>query len=229
MKVFIGLPSADGNYSGLMSDSLIYQLNRVEFMIYRVYRQRIASARNMLTKAFLDSDCTHLLFMDNDNSVAGGTLRKFLDHDKDIVTACILQRGSDSNVCVKKKRMITDTRFTHDFWQVEDLPGELFRVDTCGMGFCLIKRHVVEAVCKIKTSEGSYSDPFTEIANRSVFNDLFEFMPIGEDLSFCIKATNLGFEIWADPSVETEHIGIATTNKYVPKGNTSLTGACKTE
>ena len=225
VKVFIGMPSIDGKYHGLAVQTLLFNLIEVPFLApYFVYRHRISSARNMITKAFLESDATHLLFLDDDNAVQNNTLKKFIELDKDIVTACIMQRGSKDNVCIKKKIELGNKKFTHDFYKVDELPKEPFRVDVCGMGFCLIKRAVLEAVCNIKTSEGSYSDPFIEIANRTLFEgNLYEIMPVGEDLSFCLKATRKGFEIWADPTIKTSHINIPLSNDYTPKNEPART------
>lgn len=224
-KVFIGMPSIDGKYHGIAWKSLLHNLMGVQFLDpYLVYRHRIASARSMITKAFLGTDATHLLFMDDDNSVQAGTLKRFIELDKDIVTACILQRGQKENVCIKRKVELGNNKFTHEFYKVDELPKEPFKVDSCGMGFCLIKRAVIEAVCTIKTSEGSYSDPFIEIVNRTVFEGLYEIMPIGEDLSFCIKATRKGFEIWADPTAKTSHIEVPRSNDYVPQNDTNYEG-----
>lgn len=69
---------------------------------------------------------------------------------------------------------------------------EPFRVAGCGMAACLMDVEVIRAVLK---ETGQTFQPMEGY---------------GEDLAFCKRATDLGFEIWADPDVRVGHIGHLT-------------------
>lgn len=73
-------------------------------------------------------------------------------------------------------------------------PEQLFEVDATGTGCLLIHRSVLEAVGE------RYGEPYrwfreTEIADK----------PIGEDITFCIRARALGFPVFVDSRVKVGH------------------------
>jgi hypothetical protein len=76
---------------------------------------------------------------------------------------------------------------------------EPFKVAGCGFGFIAVKYGVFEKmprpwfgpVAIPNTAEDKDKNP--------------EFILIGEDLSWCTKAINCGFEIWIDPTVRVLH------------------------
>jgi hypothetical protein len=76
---------------------------------------------------------------------------------------------------------------------------EPFKVAGAGFGFIAVKSGVFEnmkrpwfgPVAIPNTDENKENDP--------------EFILIGEDLSWCTKAINAGFDIWVDPLVRVTH------------------------
>lgn len=207
MKVLIGLPSSDGKFHGEMMISLIHQLSGMTVDFLPVYRQRIASARNNICTKFLELDHDYLLFMDDDNPVEKGTLKKFIELDKDIVTAVIVQRGRIENACVMKYEEV-DGMIRFMKYKTALVPKEVFKVDACGMGFCLIKRKVIEKM------NDKFKEFYGEMVQDVSFENYNSTVNIGEDLSFCIRAKKLGFEIYADPTVWTEHIDIPKVARF---------------
>lgn len=76
-----------------------------------------------------------------------------------------------------------------------DIPDDLFQVGGCGFGAVLIKTDVLfEVQCKYETM-------FTPLGNT------------GEDLSFCWRARQCGYDIWCDPSQELGHVGYTVINR----------------
>jgi len=65
-------------------------------------------------------------------------------------------------------------------------------VGAVGMGFCLIKRRVFEEL------GASNLWPFAEIMG---VNGKYQ----GEDITFCARAREKGFEIYLDPNVKVMH------------------------
>lgn len=76
-----------------------------------------------------------------------------------------------------------------------DLPDEPFKVGGCGFGSVLIKTDVLfDVQCKYETM-------FAPISN------------MGEDLSFCWRARQCGYDIWCDPQFQFGHVGYSVINR----------------
>lgn len=74
----------------------------------------------------------------------------------------------------------------------EDLPGELFPIDGCGFGCVLVD---VKAIAEV----------------HKRFNVVFTpEKGLGEDLAFCHRLKQLGYRMYAEPSIKCSHIGSIT-------------------
>lgn len=141
---------------------------------------------------------THILFIDSDVVPRKNTLTALLSHDKDIVTGAvpICQQGDLKwNVYKNSDAVARD-----------ELPTNLFKITSCGFGCVLVKTSVLDAL------EWPYW--------RSEYKP--GLRTLGEDIYFCRKATDAGFDIWCDPKVKCDH---ATRSSYLSimrnlKGNT---------
>ncbi len=79
----------------------------------------------------------------------------------------------------------------------KDVPEGLFKVGGCGFGCVLIKTDVLFDV------QAKFGEMFNPIAN------------MGEDLSFCWRARQCGYDIWCDPSMILGHVGYSViTDKF---------------
>ncbi len=76
----------------------------------------------------------------------------------------------------------------------KDVPEGLFKIGGCGFGAVLIKTDVLFEV------QSKYGGMFNPIAN------------MGEDLSFCWRARQCGYDIWCDPSMVLGHVGYTIIN-----------------
>ncbi|MHA1613851.1 MAG: glycosyltransferase family 2 protein [Candidatus Thorarchaeota archaeon] len=139
-----------------------------------------AEARNKLVEK---SKADYLFFMDSDSLVTPQDLKQLVEDDKDIVSGVYFMRGMPYNPVIYKTCWQGGFKFLHD------VGDGLERIDGCGMGCCLIKRHVFEKV-------------------RSPW---FEFNMLGngstEDFDFCRKASQEGFQLWADWRIKIGHVG----------------------
>lgn len=77
--------------------------------------------------------------------------------------------------------------------------SDLFKVSGCGFGFIAVKKGVFEKMPR--PWFGPVAIPNID-ANKDINP---EFLLIGEDLSWCTKAINCGFDIWVDPKVRLTH------------------------
>lgn len=158
----------------------------------------ITFARNDILKdAITKTDATHFLFMDSDHRFPWQSLLRLLSANKDIV-------GVNYSVRKGKPR---STAFL-DLAEPEELKrflqpnpagppekeNQYVKVAAIGMGMCLIRRHVFDAL----------EFPWFETVYDKVNHKW-----VGEDVDFCNKARAAGFDIWCDTllSEEISHIG----------------------
>ena len=159
----------------------------------------IPRARNNLAAEFLDSPCSHLLFLDTDLEFNPSDLHKLLKHDLDIVGGVYYQKRYDRRLAV-----------------VNGIEGEtlgkdgLIKVRHVGTGMMLIRREVFASIAPLVPSYHTCDD---EKKQRR----LHEFFPIGvhddyyesEDWAFCRLARQVGIDVWADTSIVAAHHGAA--------------------
>lgn len=214
-RIFIALPSGrgapdidcvaslNGTLQDLRAHGVEYKFNSIHGNCY------IALVRNLLTHQFIQSDCTHLFFWDDDVAAPPGALRRLLNYDRDIIVAAYPKKVPAGSPPEKA-------------WPIaltDGIPDEegLLESDMVATGFLLIKRNVIEAMYKEyadrvfhhKDGEGyDVVDLFpTGILEGFPKNAIGKDMWWGEDYSFSVLAKRLGFRIWMDPKIQLLHAG----------------------
>lgn len=173
-------------------------------------RMGIEQARNLMAAEALEHGYDYLFFIDDDNPVPRDTLVKFLEDDKDIVCAPILKRRPDKNgqhpLCVFYMHMRNDIRLYEPVTQFRD-EGYLHKIDACGMGCTLIKRKVLEAVDKKYPGKSFQMGNLISYHQGDGTIDIAKGLKrtMSEDLEFCERATDAGFEIWCDTRIRPLH------------------------
>lgn len=143
-RIFIALPSGRGapdidcvaSLNGTLQDlrehGVEYQFNSIHGNCY------IALVRSLLTHQFMQSQCTHLFFWDDDVAAPPGALRRLLGYDRDIIVAAYPKKVPAGSPPEKA-------------WPIsltDGIPDEagLLESDMVATGFLLIKRDVIEAL-----------------------------------------------------------------------------------
>ena len=210
MKVLIGTPSKSGDIPALTTISLFALQRPCKVGIIVPQEYRTDHARNIIVKEALKG-WDYLLFIDADNPVPKDTLVRLLEDDKDIVGVPILtrrrERDKDHWLCAFYKQAFNEVRFYFPIEKFRD-EGYLHRVDAVGMGCTLIKKNVLEGLYE---KYRDYVFEFT-VTNLDEPIQLDENHIIGarrmsEDLEFCERATDMGFEIWLDTRIRPIHLG----------------------
>ena len=140
--------------------------------------------RDKLAKKAIDGGYSHTLWIDSDMIFTPDLLDDLMFCDKDFVTGIAHSRRPPHVSCLFL-RIWPDV----ERWEGNKYPSSAFRVGGCGFGCVLIKTDVIRAVFN---------------AHGTAF---FPMRELGEDLAFCKRATDLKYEIWAEPSVWLGHIG----------------------
>ena len=141
--------------------------------------ERLAQLRNLLLKAFLESDCNYLFSLDSDILVPAVTLTQLLADNCDLVSALVCNgyEIGDSGIYNILKRN-SDGSYIH----MRNFPRDrVFPVDCTGAAY-LIKRAVIAAGVGYSGHRG------------------------GEDIAFCEDAASRGFGIFCDGRVECSHL-----------------------
>lgn len=161
----------------------------------------LVAERNRLNKAFLASDCTHILMIDSDLAWPAQAVPAMIDYDLDVVGGCYPARGE--NIFLFRPVYLPDA-------SVETNGKNLLKMKYIPAGFMLIKRHVIEKLHEVFSYE-YFKPKDPEQADEDgvcIFNTEVrdgEFW--GEDFVFCRKIRECGFDIWVDPLIEFDHNG----------------------
>lgn len=221
--VLIGMPCGSGMVPVEMVKSLLSLHKPANSGLVIVERQRTDKARNALVAQALQGGFDYLFMVDDDNPIPEDTLEKFLEDDKDVVIAPILSRTPDPNGNFKLCAFYEDVRdcgdlklrLYHNIQQFRD-EGPLHRIDAGGTGAMLIKRQVLESLVEkfdgepfgfgeIKLPEGTILD-----------GKPYKKRTMSEDVEFCERAVDAGFQIWLDERIRPVHLGQARQLRWMP-------------
>lgn len=166
----------------------------------------IYDSRNALAAYAINGNFDAVLWIDSDMIFQPDlleTLSADLESGKDIVAGlCFCRRYPYLPVVYKRLELEGETPINESY---VDYPEDgIFRVEGCGFGVVMMKTDVLRKI----------SDKY-----NTVFSPLPHF---GEDLSFCIRAKECGYEIWCDPTVKIGHVGYITVTDRVFKSVKSL-------
>lgn len=152
----------------------------------------IFDQRNNLVKTALDIKADYLLFVDADMRFPKDTLKTLMAHDKDIIGVNATTRSEPVKPTAKNMHINEDGSI--DWMPIySNAKSGIEMADGIGCGVMLIKRQVVEAL----------EEPYF----------YFEQLPgnklLGEDIYFCVKAKDAGFNTWIDHDLSKviKHIG----------------------
>ncbi len=176
------------------------------YMQQVIGNSNLPRARNDLSAAFLASDYTDCLFVDDDMGWQPNDVVRLLASDKDLIGAV---------GC--KKVMCPDTDPAK--WCLRMLPGDIHQddmgaieVEAVGTGFLKISRVVFERMIDEHPEWKRRGWPNMPEKARAWYYRFFSFDPedpdeIGEDIGFCREWRRLGGQVWIDPTIKLLHVG----------------------
>jgi hypothetical protein len=172
-----------------------------------VGNSNLPRARNELVAEFLASDCTDLLWVDDDMGWKAGDVVRLLASDKDFIGGV----GRKKTDTPDRSLETWCARLHLDRDIVQDDLGAI-EVKGIGTGFVKMTRRVFETVI---ATDPSLKRPRLASMPEAVgaqFYSFFQFIdaPSGmmsEDYAFCEAWRSQGGAIWADPAIELVHVG----------------------
>jgi hypothetical protein len=215
-NVFFATPC----YGGMLTDQYFLSMFKMSqtFMQYginfRITTLRneslITRARNILTAMFLDSDCTHLMFIDSDIEFQPEDMLRALAYDKPIMAGAYPKKALPVQYAINFKFIDPETRQI----RVENGAVEVLDAST---GFFLIKRETIEKMIKahpeLHYRNDSNIDPRLNKYCYALFDTILDpddNRYLSEDYTFCRRWQKLGGEIWLDPNTKLNHVGSYT-------------------
>lgn len=153
-------------------------------------------ARMEMAASFLETDHTHLMFLDADIEFTPDDVAKIWNLNADIGVGVYAMKKRDAQWFAAWK----DDELVHD---LDQYSGPI-EVDYAGTGFMMIRRDVVEVLAKLCGSyEGQNGRRIPALFMTPIHNDCLE----SEDYHFCRVAREAGFKVIMDPSVRLGHWG----------------------
>lgn len=148
------------------------------------YGYAIAQVRNLIANWMVNGPYDYLLAVDHDMILPKDTLIKMIQHDKDFVSGVYRQRLPEQHI------ELYDSNYVR--LPIENVTGDLLRIGASGFGCVLIKKQVFQKL----------TFPHFEYHENPDSSKIFS-----EDVDFCKKANEAGFELYADTSILCGHIG----------------------
>jgi hypothetical protein len=166
----------------------------------------VARARNSLTRDFLESDCSHLLFIDSDLIFGPEHVARILAHEEDVVGGMYPKKQEGAiNWVVNGCRSAKQAR-----------PDGLLEVQYIGTGFLRVSRRVFEAMIDRWGMDLRYApDHATHLMEYDFWSvGTYEYPDgyrryLSEDWYFCQRWLDLGGKVWADTKIVLKHVGTA--------------------
>ncbi len=213
-RVFFAIPSGksapDIDHSVSLTDTIVHLYEHGMRPERRILHGNcyVHQCRDLLTYQFMQTNCSHLHFWDDDVAAPPGAVRRLLHYDRDIIVAPY------------PKKVAPGTP-PEEAWPVvltDGIPDAfgLLECDKVATGFLLIKRHVIEALCEEHADRAYWHKDFNDHVINLFPTGLLEGFPTdpdgrqrwwGEDYAFSVFAKRAGFKIWLDPVIPLIHVG----------------------
>ena len=162
-----------------------------------LHQSMICRARNIFQKLFLDTDCSHLLFIDADNVLlTPNAIDMLVSTRKEIIAGVYVFKDYPHKPAIRFLNKQDKENFDK-----EPIEG-IFEVKYASTGFMLIERGVFLTL--------NYPFPFRPYAVNGEY--------LSEDWAFCDRAAHSGYNIYCvgDKDLELGHLGLYpyTTRDY---------------
>lgn len=196
MKTLIAIPCMDMVATGFCQS--LAMLRKVgEVAVTHVSSSLIYDSRNKIAVKAIELGCDFVMWFDSDMIFNPDTMERLIAHmeDKDIVSGLYFRRsGKYTPVMYKTLDLHEDGAIIVEDYIDYPKDGP-FKVAGIGFGCVLMKTSVLVDMA------ATYGTWFTPNGR------------VGEDLSFCLRASELGYDIWVDPSIKCGHVGSIIVNE----------------
>ena len=205
---------------------------------YMMNESLITRARNSMAYDFMQSDSTHLMFIDADISFNPADIVRMIKADKDIICGLYpkkeinwktVQEAVQKGVDYTELGNHTGSFVVNLVKGVSESTGSInspMEIDNGGTGFMLIKRNVFEV---LQPTVPKYTNDMIRVEEKNPKKKIIdEFFAtsideesgnrlLSEDYHFCKIARKAGFKVYAAPWAQLTHSGTYNFNGTLPR------------
>lgn len=192
-KVFVAVPSRDHWPAEFgMSAWMLQAPEGCQLIPANEKGSLVYMARNNLARLAIKAEADWVLWLDDDMVFAPDLLKRMMsvcqEDDISFLTAVCFRRRPPYTPCLfdRLDRMEHGASYT----TLMSVPEGRFKVGGCGFAGVLLSTDVLMSVAA--KFGGRMFDPIEGM---------------GEDVSFCWRARQCGYDIWCDSSIEMGHMG----------------------
>lgn len=193
MKTFIAVPSFE-QVPTLFCQSLALLQRAGDTEIGFEVGSLVYTARNKLAKLAIQSEADQVLWLDSDMVFSPDLLQRMTkvreENNIDILTAVCFRRKPPYTPCLFDRLERREDGKGASYTAFMSVPDGIFEVGGCGFAGVLMGTDVLLSVAS--RFNGQMFDPMTGF---------------GEDVAFCWRARQCGYQIFADADIELGHVG----------------------
>lgn len=189
-RILICVPSMDYVAAGFAQSLAMLQKGGNEVSIMFQVGSLVYEARNKLAKKAIELETDYAMWFDSDMVFEPDTMLRLLEHNKAFVSGAYFRRSQPYSL-VAFEEVDAERRK----WKDLAFPDKVTTCGGVGFGCVLLK---TEVLFNVAAKYGGWFEPLNNF---------------GEDLSFCYRARQCGYEIYLDPSIVCGHIGHLTINE----------------
>ena len=189
-KILICVPSMDYVAAGFAQSLAMLQKGGNETAIMFQVGSLVYEARNKLAKKAIELETDYTMWLDSDMVFEPDTMLRLLEHNKPFISGAYFRRSPPYSL-VAFEEVDAENRK----WKDLALPSEVTKCGGVGFGCVLVK---TEVLFNVAAKYGNWFEPMNNF---------------GEDLSFCYRARQCGYDLYIDPSITCGHIGHITINE----------------
>lgn len=205
-KILIGTPfkdEASSLYITSLANMIAYTVSQGHEVKYIAEHGGLWNARDRICRRAIRGNYDYMIQIDSDQTFPPDALCRMLDREADVCTGIYVGKETSHRPVIFTE-LFKDSGDEYAHASKEGLnelmKQEYFEIAGAGAGFLLVREHVLR-IMKIHMHE--WFRPYEGL---------------GEDVSFCQRARELGFKIMADNSFEVGHI------KYIEYSKADWTG-----
>jgi hypothetical protein len=232
-SIYVATPMYGGQCTGIFLKSILSLVDLLKkeghvVHFHDLYNESLINrARNTLTEMYMQTNYTHLLFIDADQGFDPRGILKMIQEDVDLIGAAVPMKGINWERVEKK---VKDGIPANQLEQhtgiynvniskkqrelLKENPKEIFEVDYVGTGLLLIKRNVLE---QLKQHVGQYRSDQPKLGNIEYGDPIYDFWKtivdpkserlLSEDYNFCKLWKDIGGKVFVAPYVKVTHVG----------------------